>query len=65
MPEHFRDLSLFVEHIPEVGIPRQGNGSDCGIFALKFLKHLWAGKTSSFKAKDVAESELDRIASEF
>ncbi|KAK2651998.1 hypothetical protein Ddye_011854 [Dipteronia dyeriana] len=52
MPDIYNDVLPFAVQRPEKDIPNQGNGSDCRIFALKFLKYLWAGKPFDFEAKD-------------
>ncbi|KAK3221302.1 hypothetical protein Dsin_008327 [Dipteronia sinensis] len=52
MPDIFTDALPFAVERPEKDIPNQGNGSDCGIFALKFLEYLWAGKPFDLEAKD-------------
>ncbi|KAK2653337.1 hypothetical protein Ddye_013193 [Dipteronia dyeriana] len=52
MPDIYNDALSFSVQRPEKDIPNQGNGSNCGIFALKFLEYLWAGKPFDFEAKD-------------
>ncbi|KAK2663699.1 hypothetical protein Ddye_002273 [Dipteronia dyeriana] len=52
MPDIYNDVLPFAVHRPEKDIPNQGNGSDCGIFALEFLEYLWARKPFDFEAKD-------------
>ncbi|KAI9198907.1 hypothetical protein LWI28_024204 [Acer negundo] len=39
---------------PSIRLLPATSRSDCGIFALKFLEYLWAGKPFDFEAKDGA-----------
>ncbi|KAK2657900.1 hypothetical protein Ddye_010952 [Dipteronia dyeriana] len=48
----YNNVLLFAIQRPEKDIPNQGNGPDCGIFSLKFLEYLSAGKPFNFEAKD-------------
>ncbi|KAK2639284.1 hypothetical protein Ddye_027079 [Dipteronia dyeriana] len=52
IPDIYNDALPFAVQIPEKDIPNQGNRSDYGIFALKFLEYLLAGKQFDFEAKD-------------
>ncbi|KAK0587263.1 hypothetical protein LWI29_020162 [Acer saccharum] len=63
MPDIYTDASPFAVQRPEKDIPNQGNRPGCGIFALKFLEYLWAGKQFDFEANDGAALRV-QIATE-